>query len=555
MSVDSSRPRSAATALSISSLFAVAALLGCGGGGSVDGSTEASVSGADPGRTATVQTSHNATPVRTCDAAGIGSVQLVSDLPTLPTTTPPNDTSVTITSVSTGTTPSGAPYCLVRVLVAPAINIWVALPTEGRWNGRLQSEGGGGYAGSVNVPNNAVSAGYVGIQTDTGHTGGSGTFGMLTPVPNGAPDVQLQSDFAFRSEHLMAVIGKQLTQAFYGQLPEYSYWNGCSTGGRQGMRMAQDFPGDYDGILAGAPAFHWDRFQAAQIWPQVVMRSETGGPIAAAKQTLASNAAVAACDASDGVADGVLEDPRTCAYNPANDPTITRSNCTSTDNTCLTPAEATAIQKIWSGPVNTQGKRLWYGLTRGTALGGLGGTNPFAISVAQPRYWVYFDPSWDWTTLTYGNYETFFKDTMRQVNPMMASENPDLRAFRDRGGKLLMWHGWSDQLIMPEGSIAYYDAVTNFLGGGYAQTRQFFRHFMAPGVAHCGGGTGPQPQNLFQSVVDWVEKGVAPETILASRNLPGGGTQTRPLCLYPNVARYVGSGSTDDAANFVCTAP
>jgi hypothetical protein len=556
MSMNESRRRPAAAMLCAPSLVAVVGLVGCGGGGSSGSGVDAASSSGEAGRTAISQAEPvNSTPLLTCDTAGLGSVRLVSDLPTLPTTTPPNDASATITSVATGTTPAGVPYCLVRVLVPPAINIWVGLPTEGRWNGRLQSEGGGGYAGSVGVPTGSINGGYVGVQTDTGHTGGSGTFGMLTPVPNGAPDVQLQSDFAFRSEHLMAVIGKQLTQAFYGQAPQYSYWNGCSTGGRQGMRIAQDFPGDYDGILAGAPAFHWDRFQAAQIWPQVAMRIDAGGPVSAAKQTLATNAAVAACDANDGVIDGVLTDPRTCTYNPANDPTITRGSCTSADNACLTPGEASAIQKIWTGPVNAQGKRLWYGLPRGTALNGLGGTSPFAIAVAQPRYWVYFDPAWDWQTLTYANYEAFFKETMRQVNPMMASENPDLRAFRDRGGKIVMWQGWSDQLIMPEGSIAYYDAVTNYLGGGYAQTRQFFRHFMAPGVGHCGGGTGPQPQDLFQSVVDWVEGGSAPETILASRALPGGGTQTRPLCLYPTVAKYIGAGSTDDATSFVCTAP
>jgi hypothetical protein len=189
---------------------------------------------------------------------------------------------------------------------------------------------------------------------------------------------------------------------------------------------------------------------------------------------------------------------------------ITRASCTSADNTCLTPGEASAIQKIWGGARNASGKLLWPGVERGAALNGLGGASPFAIAVAQPRYWVYFDPTWDWTTLTYSNYEAFFKKTMQMVNPMMASESPDLSAFRNGGGKLVTWQGWADQLIMPQGSTMYYDAVTNFMGGGYAQTQQFFRHFMAPAVGHCGGGNGPQPQNLLQSVVDWVEQGVAP---------------------------------------------
>jgi len=548
MSMNRSRGR--AGMLCVSSLSA-AALVACGGGGS-SGTNDVVVSSADESRSAAQAAPVNSTPILTCDTAGIGSVSLLSDLPTLPTTNPPNSSAATITSVSTGTT-GGVAYCLVKVLVPPAINIWVGLPTDGKWNGRLQSEGGGGYAGSVGVPTGSIAGGYVGVQTDTGHTGGSGTFGMLTPVPNGAPDVQLQTDFAYRSEHEMAVIGKQLAQAFYGQLPQFSYWNGCSTGGRQGMRMAQDFPADYNGILAGAPAFHWDRFQAYQIWPQMVMRLENGGPVSAAKQNLATNAAVAACDPADGVTDGVIRDPRVCTYNPVTDASITRASCTAADNTCLTPGEASAVQKIWGGARTASGKLLWPGVERGAALSGLAGTNPFAIAVAQPQFWVYFDPTWDWRTLTYSNYEAFFKDTMRMVNPMMASENPDLSAFRNSGGKIVMWQGWADQLIMPQGSVMYYDAVANVMGG-YSALQPWFRHFLAPGVGHCGGGNGPQPQNLLQSVVDWVENGVAPDRILASKSVTGG-TQTRPLCPYPTLAKYIGSGSTDDANNFVCAAP
>jgi hypothetical protein len=496
-------------------------------------------------------------PIAACTTAGIGSAPLFSDLPTLPTTNPPNDTSVTVLEVSTGTTaaPASRPYCLVKLLVRPAINIWVALPAD--WNGRLQSEGGGGYAGSVNVANNSVNGGYIGVQTDTGHVGGSGTFGMLTPVPNGAPNVQLQIDFAYRSEHLMAHLGKQLALAYYGQFPVRSYWNGCSTGGRQGLRMAQDFPGDYDGILAGAPAIHWDRFQAYQIWPQVAMRLDAGGPIAGAKLALATSRAVAACDALDGVVDGLLTDPRACTYNPVNDSTITTASCTAADNTCLRPGEASAIQKIWAGPGFDEDRRklLWFALQRGAALGGLAGTNPFAIAVAQPRYWVYFDPNWDWTTLDYGNYQAFVRKTVEMVRPLMGSDNPNLAPYRDRGNKILSWHGWADQLIMPEGTTAYYDAVTRTLGGGYAATQSFFRLFMAPSVGHCGGGAGPQPQGLFQALVDWVEAGTVPATILSTNTTAGVVTRSRPLCPYPAKAVYSGSGSTDQAASFVCQAP
>jgi len=542
--------------LYVAALLGGAALAGCGGGGGAGSGTTgviANGSDSDPTRTAAAAPPVNANPVTTCDAAGIGSAHLTSDLPTLPTTTPPNDSSATITSVSTGSTSSGVPYCLVKVLVPPAINIWVGLPTGGQWNGRLQSEGGGGFAGSVNIPVNSISGGYIGIQTDTGHNGGGGSFGMLTPVPNGAPNVQLQTDFAYRSEHEMAVIGKQLAQAFYGTQPVFSYWNGCSTGGRQGLRMAQDYPGDYNGILAGAPAVHFDRLGVAQTWPQLPMLLDTGAPISTTKETLAVSAAIAACDANDGVVDGVITDPRKCTYNPVNDPAITKASCTSSDNTCLTPAEAGAIVKIWNGPTNLQGKKLWYGYERGAALNSVAGANLNSIPLQQAQFWIYFDPTWTVSQLNYANFQPFMQKTMAMMNALTASENPDLSAFRNRGGKIVMWQGFADQLIPSEDSIDYYDSVTNFLGGGYAQTQQWYRHFMAPGVAHCGGGVGPQPQNLFPTVVNWVENGVAPDTLLATKSLPGGVTQSRPLCPYPAMAKYIGSGDTNDAANFVCS--
>jgi len=508
---------------------------------------------------------HAQAPTTTCDAAGIGATQLTADGP-----------GVRIVSVSNEMTGSVA-YCLVKVLVPEAINIWVGLPLGGAWNGRWQSVGGGGYAGTVAAPNQAIAAGYAAAATDTGHSGFGGNFGMLEP---GKPNAQLQIDFAYRSEHLMAVLGTQLVEAFYGEAPRYSYWNGCSTGGRQGLRMAQDYPEDYDGILAGAPAIHWDRFQAGHLWYQVVQLRDNGGPIGGgvrdvlvAKQRLATAKAVAACDADDGVTDGVLADPRTCDYRAADDRTLTSATCAASDAMCLTPTEASAIDKMWQGPVacsqrNAAGscrvpdvaardldargsKRLWYGNTRGTDLTALGGPAPFPIAIDQPKYWVYFDPSWDWQTVDYGNYPSFFRDTVDRVGPLMASDDPDLAAFRDGGGKLVLWHGWNDQLIAAEGTVDYYDRVARELGG-YERTQDFARLFMAPGVAHCAGGTGPQPQNLFQAVVDWVEQGKAPERIVASKAIEGG-TQARPLCPYPAAARWNGrGGSTNDAANFTC---
>jgi hypothetical protein len=493
-------------------------------------------------------------PIVSCDANGIGKAKLISDLPTLPTTNPPNDTSATITSVTTGTTTNGVPYCLVKVLVQPAINIWVGLPTGTNWNGRLQSEGGGGFGGSVKAPVNSISTGYVGVQTDTGHVGNTGSFAMATPVPNGTPNVQLQTDFAYRSEHLMAVIGKQLTQAFYGKEPEYAYWNGCSTGGRQGLMMAMKFPSDYNGILAGAPAVYFDRLGIYQIWPQVPSYQDLPAPMDTTKVNLAVNAAIAACDANDGVVDGVITDPRACTYNPVNDPVLTKANCSASDDTCLSPAEAGVIMKVWKGPVNAQGKSLGNGYERGATLDHVASTVPQDVALGQGQYWVTFDPTWGPEQLNYDNIQAFTQQTMKMMNPLIGSDSPDLSAFRNLGGKIVMWQGFADYDIPSEDSIDYYDSVNSYLSGGdYAQTQQFYRHFMAPGVGHCGGGAGPQPVNQFQAVVNWVENGQAPATLTATKTNSDGSTQNRPLCPYPAMAKYVGSGDPNDAANFVCS--
>lgn len=529
---------------------AVAAMLlaACGGGGDGGGNQPASPApGVDFDNI-------SINPTGTCDMAGIGATTLSADAP------------VTVLAVSTGTTGAAATdreYCLVRVRVDTAVNIWVSLPTS-NWNGRFRAEGNGVYAGTVGVTNDSVRQGFVGVQTDTGHAGSplSGAFGMLSP---GNPNVPLQEDFAHRSMHLAAVIGKQLTKAYYAQDPVRSYWYGCSTGGRQGLMMAQRYPEDFDAILAGAPAIHWDRFQAYHIWPQIAMREDAGGPVATAKQTLATNRAVAVCDANDGVTDGVLDDPRTCDYDPTNDLTITSAACA--DNTCLTPGEASAIKKIWGGARGAGGNLLWPGLERGTNLAALAGAAPFPIPVEQARYWVYFDPAWNWSSLNYLNYESFFSDNIAQVGPRMATDNPNLSAFKDRGGKLIMYHGWSDNLIMPQGTTKYYERVKQTMGSSNAS--DFSRLYMVGGMGHCSGGTGVdqfgqgssgavprEPKtDVFRALMAWSEKGVAPNEIVASRIAGGVVTRTRPLCPYPQVAKYTGSGSTDEAANFRCESP
>lgn len=522
-----------------------AALGGCGGSGG-DSTTSLPA----------VSDSIAFNPTTACTMQGIGATSLTADAP------------VSILEVSTGTTGTAASdkqYCLVKVKVDPQVNIWVSLPATA-WNGRFRAEGNGVYAGSLQLAPavDSIRQGFAGVTTDTGHTGFflSGAFGMESP---GKANTQLQIDFAYRSEHLMAVIGKQLVKAFYGSDPVRSYWYGCSTGGRQGLMMAQRYPADYDAILAGAPAIQWDRFQAYQIWPQVAMKADAGGPLSTAKRELATSRAVAACDAADGVTDGVIGDPRLCTYDPTQDAQITQAGCSSTDGTCLAPGEASALQKIWGGARNTAGQLLWPGVERGSDLGALAGTAPFPIPIEQARYWVYFDPNWDWTTLNFTNYEAFFNKNAEMVGPIMATDNPDISAFKKRGGKVIIYHGWADNLIMPQGTVRYYDRVKQTVSA----PDDFSRLYMVPGMAHCGGGAGvnefgqgssgavpAEPKrDIFRALMAWSEKGQAPADITASRIVNGAVTRTRPLCPYPQVANYKGAGSTDDAANFVCSAP
>jgi pimeloyl-ACP methyl ester carboxylesterase len=437
-------------------------------------------------------------------------------------------------------------FCRVAVTVPPQIHIEIWLPKD-TWNGSYRGEGGGGYAGAISYAGLAegIRRGYVTASTDTGHPASAG--GSFALNPDGTLNMPLIADFAERSLHQMVLKAKALITAYYGSGPKHSYWNGCSTGGRQGLMAAQHFPEEYDGLVIGAPAINWDRFIPSELWPAIVMNKTVGAPISNAKLTLATKAAVAACDASDGVTDGVIGDPRKCTYDPR------ALVCKSSDDpaSCLTASEADAIRKIWNGPTAASGQRLWFGLERGTPLGALAGGNPFPIATAHFQYWLHQDAAFDWHALSEADFEAEFRSSQKKFNAVIGTDDPKLDAFRKHGGKMIIWHGDADPLIFPRGTINYYERVLS-ANGGSKRVDDFVRLFMAPGVGHCGGGDGPSPTGVFEAVVDWVEKGVAPKTIAASRTRPDGTTLSRPLCPYPATARWTGKGSTDDAANFMC---
>jgi len=403
------------------------------------------------------------------------------------------------------------------------------------------------------------------MQTDGGHPAGArdpdervvddwrdttGAFAMLTA---GVPNRVLQDDFAHRASHLMAVLGKQLAQAYYGRPAKHAYWNGCSTEGRQGLRAAQQYPEDYDGILAGSPPARFGAVMAFQMWPQVVMKDMVGRPIATGRLDLATRKAVAACDGLDGLRDGILTDPRLCRYRAADDAEITREGCAADDDTCLTTREAEAIDSIWRGPLAADGTLLWRGVERGAPLGLLAGPQPFPYSIVQGRYWVYRDPAWDWRTLSLETFSAFFARSVTEVDPVMAA-NPDLGPFFARGGKIIAYHGFNDSGILPQGSIGYYEAVAKALRRSPAELQADFRLFMLPGVGHCGGGDVPQvsADTLSDALVKWVERGVAPDRLSARQSYPDSRTRARPVCSYPALPYYRGSGHPDQASSFEC---
>jgi hypothetical protein len=468
-----------------------------------------------------------------------------------------------IKTVSATTIPAAgtnAAHCRVDVLYGESpeqnINVRVGLPlnsldggsggVQGAWNGRTQGIGGGGCSGSLAV-NAPVNAGYVGSGNDTGHTGGDCNPGVDF---DGTYNLQFINDFIRNGMKQQILLSKAAAAAYYGMQPAYNYWNGCSTGGRQGYVLAQELPGELDGILANAPAMYWTRFQTAQMWGQIVMKDLVGGPIAGAKLTQATTSAIAACDANDGVLDGVIDEPRTCTFSAQAN---ICGSATAPAANCLSAAEATAIDMIWDGPRNAEGTKIWFGLDRGTNIGSLNGTNPFALGVTQFR-WNTIDRNFDWTKVSIAGYADIAQQGSRNIADVTDTFG-DFDAFRAGGGKLLTMVGANDNLIMPQGVLHYYRQMARRYGGpkdaDFRGVQHFYRLFRAPGVAHCAGGAGPQPQNLFGILVNWVENGVAPDSVPAQITA-GGVTRSRPLCPYPQTAIYDGSGDPNLASSFRC---
>jgi feruloyl esterase len=449
--------------------------------------------------------------------------------------------------------------CRVTAIVThpPAqdrVKVWISLPLK-NWNGRFRGHGGGGFSGGgPGSLAGAVALGFAAGATDTGHEGGSGSFALNA---NGRLNWQEIRDNAYLGIHEMTVVGKALATAFYGKPPRFSYFLGSSTGGRQGLMEAQRFPDDYDGILSGCPAVNWHLMVPASNWPQVVMR-EANNFVSKAKLDAVTAAVVAACDGDDGIVDGVIADPGRCAWDPK------AFVGQKVGDEQFTAADAEVVRQIWAGPRGHDGRFLWYGFPRGANLAVVGGTEgtplrgkPFGPAHEWLKYFLVQDAKWDGSTLGRAEFELLFNQSAELYGPVFGADNPDLTRFRDRGGKVIITHGLADQLIPPEGTVTYYERVQKQMGGAQ-RAAEFARLFLVPGVDHGfrGAGPSPTPATLLAAIIAWVEEGRAPERLLAeSRDKDGKVTRTRPLFPYPQVAKYTGRGSTDDAANFVAEIP
>ena len=413
---------------------------------------------------------------------------------------------------------------------------------QGAWNGKVQNLGGGGLVGNVGSVLGATGAGYVGSSTDSGHPASDNPNFAVIQETHELNTGRLD-DFLNESIKQQYQWALKLARDYYGMPPSRNYWNGCSTGGRQGLALALRHAEDFDGFLVGAPANFHTRLQVATVWPTWVNKDIAGNTLTNPQMQAANASAIAACDAQDGVTDGLLADPRQCKFDAAanicGEPGAPSSNC-------LTADQAKAVNMIWDGPRNDKDSRIWFPFGRGANASVLNAP-PFGGPCGSLGIfcWSHRDTTFDWTPLPLSEFDDETELATEVVAPYSDIMSVELDKAKESGAKILMWHGETDQLIPWRQSVHYYrESAQHF--GSYNSLKPWFRFFLAPGVTHCGGGAGPQPQALFDTLVNWVENSVAPDSILAS-----GGGRTRPLCPYPQTAIFTG-GNTNDAASFRC---
>jgi feruloyl esterase len=432
-------------------------------------------------------------------------------------------------------------FCRVEAVARPVpdseIEFEVWMPLAAAWNGKFQGAGNGGYSGAISYSAlaQALKRGYAAASHNTGHNGSELTFAL------GHPEKLV--DYAHRAVHVMTEHAKLIVRLHLGRYAEKSYFVGCSAGGHQAIALAQRYPEDYDGIVAGAPANNRIRQTFGFLAYWLALHDDAGRPIVAAeKLPLITQAVVEACDASDGLKDGLIDDPRRCKVDLSK---------------ILTPTEEAAVRKVYAGAKNPRtGQLIFGGFPMGSEfLAGGQSWRAYLLDPKEPmrvdlfRIFLFHDPNWDYRTIDWERDLAYANEKLSFMN----SNHPDLSAFRKHGGKLLLYGGWADPVVSPLDTVGYFENVQKTMGT--AAAGEFVRLFMAPGMAHCGGGPGPNQFDALAAVDEWVVKGVAPAKLIAAHLMDGKVDRTRPLCAYPQVARYKGSGSIDEAANFVCAMP
>jgi feruloyl esterase len=456
------------------------------------------------------------------------------------------DVSIVSATLSNPISAEAPEYCRVVGLIQPEIRFEVNLPSA--WNGRIYMFGNGGYAGeAIDNPGRqatakrAISRGFATAQTNTGHDG------TIEPLAAFAASPQKVVDYAFRAVHVTAVTAKALAQAYYGAPPRRAYFDGCSTGGRQGLISAERFPDDFDGLVVGAPVLN---FSATMIGYAKDQKALAAAPLTADAIKTVADAVTAKCDALDGVKDGLIDDPRRCPFTPSAD--IPKCSGDAPSAGCLTAAQVHTVEVIYS-PVQRGGATYFPGWPVGAEAGWI----PWFVSANGGRSISYSFGEAFLKDIAFGrpnaNYDGLAFDVTRDLDKIAAAQalvdatNPDLSRFKARGGRIVSYVGWSDPALNPLMSVGFYESVMKAV----PSTADFYRMFMVPGMGHCSGG-GTSTFDAFTPLVQWVEKGTAPAAIAASRVVDGRPVRTRPLCPYPQTAVYKGAGSIDEAANFAC---
>ena len=451
-------------------------------------------------------------------------------------------------------------HCKVTGVIETEINFELLLPDD--WNGRFLMGGGGGFVGTVQNQARTLYAhggsplqrGYATVGTDTGHTGSGIEAGWALNHP------ERQENFGHRAVHLTAETAKSIIAHYYEAPADYSYFVGCSRGGGQAMMESQRYPGDFDGIVAAAPAYDWTGITAGFVQNQqaIYPDGDIDAPLLTpATLELLGSSILAACDADDGVEDGMLNDPRQCGFTPEDLPRCAGDNPA---DGCVTAAQLAAISAVYAGPTSN-GEAIYHGFNYG-GEDDRGGWDSWVVGAPQRRaagvpnaqygfgtelykYFVFDDPDWDYTRYDFSNWREAVAETAAILN----ATDTDLSAFRDAGGKIIYWTGWSDLALAPLGTIDYYER----LEAGDPAARDYARLYMLPGVLHCAGGPGPDRVDWVEAIRAWVEEERAPERLLVSKLDEGGQpTITRPLCPYPQVAVYDEAGDPNDEASFAC---